>query len=81
MFHNFKSTTVGDNVLIEGKCIVTGKIVTMTVPLKGYIDYYRNGKMIQDAFPDLPRVQREYMISGCSPEGWEKLYGNLSEEQ
>lgn len=75
MFTSFEAIVNGDKVLITGHCVVTGKPVAITVPLKGYIAYYEEGKFIQDAFPDLPANTREYMVSGCSPEGWEKLYG------
>lgn len=75
MFTDFK-VVKGDKIItVQGKCIVTGEDVTITVPEKEFKDYYTNGKFAQDAFKSLTASQREFFISGCGPKGWEKLYG------
>ena len=38
------------------------------------IDKYRNGALIQDAFPYLSKDERETMISGTHAECWNKLF-------
>lgn len=57
-----------------GKCIITGE--NHTVKVKGPDLYaYRQGMFVQDAFPYLSAGDREFIISGTSPNGWKKLYG------
>lgn len=33
------------------------------------------GDLIQDAMPNLSDDQREYILTGLSPEEWDKLHG------
>lgn len=35
---------------------------------------YRQGAYAQDAFRSLDAGQREFLISGISPKGWDKLF-------
>jgi len=58
-----------------GPCAVTGKSISVTVPAAGLFRY-RQGARIQDAFPDLTRDQREFLITGLSPEGWKLIFGD-----
>ena len=36
---------------------------------------WRQGALIQDAFPDLDDEQREFLLSGITPQEWEALFG------
>lgn len=65
----------GDCVRLSGRCIVTGKSYSVVVPLSGAIDYFGRGRNIAEAFPDVPKPEREFLISGTSPEGWTQLFG------
>ena len=65
----------GDRVRLSGRCVVTGKPYSVVVPLSGAIDYFERGRNIAEAFPDLPKPEREFLISGTSPEGWIELFG------
>lgn len=54
---------------------------TMTMPIKfdDFIirwqrDRVEAGKHMQDVFPDLNNDQREFLISGCTPEDWDKTF-------
>jgi hypothetical protein len=73
-------TPVGD-----GKIEVTGPYYdrpgsrTVTITVEGLRQYGR-GAMIQNAFPELSADDREFLISGMSPEGWDSMCGSLSEE-
>ena len=58
----------------KGKCIATGKEVVVKVPGGGLFKY-RQGAMIQDAFPNLSKDDREFLLSGLSKEGWEEWFG------
>lgn len=58
-----------------GPCVVTGKPYSVTVPAAGLFRY-RYGASIQDAFPGLSADDREFLISGMSPEGWVETFNN-----
>ena len=66
----------GGRVRLSGRCAVTGKSYSVVVPLKGAIDYFELGRNVAEAFPDLPKPEREFLISGTSPEGWIQLFGS-----
>lgn len=52
-----------------GPCVLTKKPYSVTV--KGSELYaYRKGEYIQIAFKSLSAGDREFLISGYSPEGW-----------
>jgi len=58
-----------------GRCVVTGKPHSVTLPAEGLFRY-RQGAYIQDALPELSTGDREFLISGFSPEGWKQMFGN-----
>jgi hypothetical protein len=66
----------GDRARLSGRCVVTGKPYSVVVPLSGAIDYFERGCNIAEAFPDLPKPEREFLISGTSPEGWIQLFSS-----
>ena len=63
-----------EEIVINQKCRVTGTPWSVTVYKEDY-DAWKGGKYAQDAFPYLTADEREFIISGTSPEGWEKLFG------
>jgi len=62
-------------VLIGGNCLVTGKLYVVVVDPNGLADYLAMRKCAKDAFPYLAPEEREFIISGTSPEGFDKLFG------
>ena len=58
-----------------GPCRVTGEDYTLTIKGAELFDL-NYGKPIQEALHSLDAEQREFVISGTSPKGWEKLFGN-----
>ena len=62
-------------VRLTGPCAVTGKEYSIVVPIEGVIAYFTLGANLAQAFPELPREEREFLISGTSPEGWIQLFG------
>lgn len=58
-----------------GRCVVTGKQHSVTVPAEGLFRYHQ-GAHIQDAFPNVPSEDREFLKSGISPEGWAKTFAH-----
>lgn len=65
--------------LFTGKCIFTGKSVTVKVPAPG-LYAYRQGAHIQDAFPEMSAGDREFLMSGISDEGWDQTFKEEEEE-
>lgn len=65
----------GQTYTFTGNCIVTGKPHSVTVPAAGLFAY-RQGASIQSAFPGLSAEDREFLISGTSPEGWREMFGD-----
>lgn len=64
----------GEEVVITGKCTVTHKDHSITVPREDF-DTWRGGEYVHVAMPHVGRAAREFLISGISPAGWEKLFG------
>jgi len=64
-----------DECVLGGKCVFTGtKYRTAPVKFKD-IKKYEDGALVQDAFPYLSADDREFIISGISPAGWEETFG------
>jgi hypothetical protein len=64
-----------DWVIIKGVCLLTGKQhATPPIPSSA-LDKYEAGAMVQDAFPMLSVAEREFLISGESPEGYKQARG------
>lgn len=60
-------------------CQNCGTTKTYKLPLHNTIAW-RGGMLIQDAFPDLPAEDREFLISGLCPECWNKLFNGIDED-
>lgn len=67
-----------DHVEISGRCVVTRRPFAVTVAHEAWKRYLA-GALAQDAFPELPKEDREFIVSGTSPEGWIELFGNKPE--
>lgn len=61
-----------------GPCVLTGKQHSVTVKAAGLYKYHQ-GALIQDAFPELSADDREFMLSGMSPEAWKMTFGEDEE--
>lgn len=69
-----KSETDESKVFALGKCVLTGtEYQTADFSYQNYLKY-RNGAYIQDALSELAPHDREFLISGISPDGWEEMY-------
>jgi len=58
---------------IVGPCVVTGKEYTVYVPA-AELFAYRQGRLIRSALPSVSDDDREFLISGLSPEGWRRTF-------
>lgn len=72
-----KKFTEKDNgdgtITVSGNCVFTKKLYTVTVDKLGY-DKWKSGVRIQNALPTASADDREFLLSGISPEGWEKSF-------
>lgn len=58
--------------------MLTGKVHTLELPiteaeLEAYQAQRRGGKAIQDYFPQLTPVQREFIMTGITDEEWQEF--------
>tara|TARA_R100001460_G_scaffold44205_5_gene80866 strand:+ start:177 stop:416 length:240 start_codon:yes stop_codon:yes gene_type:complete len=71
-----------NKVLVHKKSMVSGRVNSMLLPLRqGQIEYWlESGKLIQDVMPDLDDNQREFLMSGITPEEWNNMFGEEDDE-
>ena len=65
-------------VTIQGKCCITGEQYSVTVEAKDFFGW-KNGQLIQQAFPYLTAGDREFLQTRISPKGWEQQFGKDEE--
>lgn len=69
-------TSDGEHFYVfTGPCMMTGKDHTVRVPGPG-LNQWRNGKHIQDAMPDVSPGDREFLMTGTSPDAWDAIFGD-----
>ena len=73
-------------LLLSAKSSLTGKPATMQMEVpslakfqEDYADWDLGGKLVQNAFPYLNAEQREFLMTGITPEEWEQLFGHDDE--
>jgi len=67
-------------VEVHRECQVTGEVFILIVDAQALIDW-REGKLIQDAFPQLTKDQREILMTGFTPAEWEAMPSWDDEEE
>ena len=62
--------------------IYTKKLNSMEIPLPLEVIKERlsEDKLIQDVFPELNADQREFLLTGATPEEWEEIFGEAEVE-
>lgn len=68
-------------MLVTRTSIITG--VTRTLDLhvtEEQLAAHKSGTHAQNAFPDLPADLREFIISGVTPEEWDKLFEDQTDD-
>jgi len=71
-----------NKVLVSKQSIFSGKVNQMVLPLRqGQIEYWLDScLLIQDVLPDLSDDQREFLLSGSTPEEWDEMFGDDEDE-
>lgn len=77
VFSRRKQTLSIDNAesrfTVSGPCVFTGKNYSVSGDLDGLIKWL-SGELIQRSFPDMNADDREFIISGISPAGWDETF-------
>jgi hypothetical protein len=63
-------------VTVSGKCKWTGKDHSIRVNIH-QLQAWKEGIHIQVAMPHTSPIDREFLVSGLSPEGWEKTMESI----
>ena len=63
-------------MLIERTSMISGETNSMELPItNAQLDRWTNGALIQNVFPDLSEDQREFLMTGITPEEWTQTFG------
>lgn len=63
-------------MIISRTCPMCGNTHYMEADDEKYFKYAYGGALVQDAFPEMPPTEREFIISGYCPECQELLFGS-----
>ena len=68
-------------MLVERISVISGQVNTMALPITvdQLENYYLEGMLLQDAFPNLSASQREFIKTGITAKEWDNLYGGEEE--
>lgn len=69
-------------IQVTRQSVLTKQINTMELPiLQEHLDIYDTvgDILVQDAFPNLNAEQREFLISGITPQEWNKYIGDFND--
>ena len=63
-------------MLVEKKSILSGKWNSMELPVtEEQLMAHQNGELVQNVFPNLTPDEREFIVSGITPEEWVYVMG------
>ncbi len=68
------------NVIVRGKCVLTQEDYQVSVPAIELAAWSRGG-LAQDTLVSLTPAQRDFLITGISPDGWKKTFGEVPKVQ
>ena len=67
---------VAENMVrITKTSMLSGLQSSMDLPVRqGHIDHWLGGALIQDAMPHLDPDQREFLMTGITPDEWDEAF-------
>lgn len=69
-------------MLITRKSLTSGKTHTREVPCtQEQLDAYARGALLQNAFPNLSKEDREFIKTGITPEEWAAIFPPDGDDQ
>jgi type IV secretory pathway ATPase VirB11/archaellum biosynthesis ATPase len=64
-------------MIITRTSMFSGKEYSIEIPVtEAQIEAWQNGELIQKAMPKLTADQREFLMTGVTPEEWEAEFGS-----
>ena len=69
-------------IQVTRQSVLTRQMNTMELPIEQeHVDIYDTvgDILVQDAFPNLNAEQREFLISGITPQEWNKYIGDFND--
>lgn len=67
-------------MLITRKSLISGIERTLEIPVtQEELDNWEGGMLAQEVFPNLTADQREFIMTGITPEEWEETMGEDEE--
>ena len=60
---------------VSGTCAITRELYSVKVPRDGFVSWANGRSPIQAALSQVSVEDREFLISGISPVGWEQTFG------
>ena len=64
-------------MLITKKSMFSGEWNTMDIPVtQSQIDDWESGTLIQDAMPNVSADDREFLMTGVTPDEWINTFGS-----
>ena len=77
MIHKIEHVADGF-VRVHKQSCITGNHNSMVLPTRqGELEYWEESMtLVQDAFPHFTPEQREFLISGSTPEEWNATFGS-----
>lgn len=76
---NVPAATAEESVLLGITCDFCGATCKPFHVERTSLEEWQEGKLIQDALPNLTPEQREAMISGMCPTCWNRTFKNVKE--
>lgn len=69
-------------MLVRRTSQISGKVHEMELSIthEQVIDF-QCGALVQDAFPNLTPAEREFILTGITPEEWDDVFGNDDDEE
>jgi hypothetical protein len=69
-------------IQVTRQSVLTRQMNTMELPIsQEHLDIYDTvgDILVQDAFPNLDKEQREFLLSGITPQEWNKYIGDFND--
>ena len=69
-------------MIITKTSMISGKTHSMDLPItQEQLDAFSRGELVQRAFPNLSAEQREFLLTGITPQEWHDVFGVDEEEE
>jgi len=69
-------------MIITKTSMITGKVHSMDLPItQAQLDAYAGGELVQRAFPNLSAPEREFLLTGITPDEWTSTFGVEEEDE